>query len=129
MDGDLAPLSGLVEVAERFDAMRGRGEAHCTRAFGPDGGGAASSCGVADRVHVRVGTLSKALGSVGGFVAGSRRLIDHPGNHARSLIYSTALPPAAAAAATAALAIAGAEPWRRVRVFAHGDRVRAALTG
>ena len=119
MDGDLAPLAALVDLAERFGAMLLADEAHGTGVFGPDGRGAASACGVEGRVHVKVGTLSKALGSVGGFVAGSRRLIDHLVNHARPLIYSTALPPAAAGAATGRLADhRGSEPWRRERVFA-----------
>jgi 8-amino-7-oxononanoate synthase len=128
MDGDLAPLVELVELAERSGAMLLVDEAHGTGVFGPDGRGAASECGVAGRIPIRVGTLSKALGSLGGFVAGSRRLIDRLVNHAPTLIYSTALPPAAAVAAQAALAIAQAEPWRRERVRVLGDRLRGALT-
>lgn len=127
MDGDLAPLAEIVDVAERHGAMLLVDEAHGTGVFGPDGRGAASACGVAERVPVRVGTLSKALGSIGGFVAGSRRLIDHLVNRAPTLIYSTALPPAAAAAAREALAIARAEPWRRERVHVLGDRLRRSL--
>jgi 8-amino-7-oxononanoate synthase len=127
MDGDLAPLADLADLAERFGAMLLVDEAHGTGVFGPDGRGAAAACGVAERVHVRVGTLSKALGSLGGFVAGSRRLIDWLTNHARTLVYSTALPPAAAAAAAAALGIARAEPWRRARVLQGGRSLVAAL--
>jgi 8-amino-7-oxononanoate synthase len=120
MDGDIAPLAGLVDAAERAGAMLLVDEAHGTGVFGPDGRGAAAACGVAGRVHVKVGTLSKALGSLGGFVAGSQALIDWLTNHARTLVYSTALPPAAAAAATQALAIARSEHWRRERVLALG---------
>ena len=127
MDGDLAPLDLLADLAERFGAMLLVDEAHGTGVFGPDGRGAASEHGVADRVPIKVGTLSKALGSVGGFVAGSRRLIDWLINHSRTLIYSTSLPPAAASAARAALAIAQAEPWRRDRVRALGETLRDAL--
>src|SRR5205085_6409925 len=127
MDGDLAPLAELADVADRAGAMLLVDEAHGTGVFGPDGRGAASGCGVAARVHVRVGTLSKALGSIGGFVAGSRRLIDWLTNHARTLIYSTALPPPAAAAAHAALAIVAAEPNRRAHLMGLAGRLRTAL--
>ena len=127
MDGDLAPLDALADLAEEFGAMLLVDEAHGTGVFGPDGRGASSAFGVADRVHARVGTLSKALGSSGGFVAGSRRLVDWLTNHARPLIFSTAMPPACAAAALAALRAAESEPWRRARVHALGDRLRDGL--
>lgn len=127
MDGDLAPLAGLADLAEGFDAILLVDEAHATGLLGPDGQGASSACGVSGRVHVRVGTLSKAIGSLGGFVVGSRRLIDWLVNHARTQIYSTSLPAAAASAALEALKIATAEPWRRRQVLAHAIRVRTAL--
>jgi 8-amino-7-oxononanoate synthase len=127
MDGDLAPLRRLVEVAEAFDAMLLVDEAHGTGVFGSTGRGAAEACGVCERVPIRVGTLSKALGSIGGFVAGSRRLVDHLIHRAPSLVYSTSLPPAAAAAASAALGIVRNEPQRRARVFEMADSLRAGL--
>ena len=126
MDGDLAPLADLVLIAERFGAMLMVDEAHGTGVYGPDGRGGASEAGVAERVPVRVGTLSKALGSIGGFVVGSRLLIDHLINRAPTLIYSTALPPAAVAAALEALRIVQVEPWRRERARTLGRRVRDA---
>jgi len=128
MDGDLAPLAALADLAEEAGAMLLVDEAHGTGVSGPDGRGACAACGVADRVPIRVGTLSKALGSLGGFVAGPRRLVDHLLARARPLLFSTSLPPAAAAAARAALAISRAEPWRRDRARALGDRLRAALS-
>jgi 8-amino-7-oxononanoate synthase len=127
MDGDLAPLPALADLAEQAGALLLVDEAHATGVFGPDGRGSAAACGVEGRVHVKVGTLSKALGSLGGFVAGSRRLVDWLINHARPLVYSTALPPAAAAAATAALAIARAEPWRRERLLDLGRALARSL--
>jgi 8-amino-7-oxononanoate synthase len=127
MDGDLAPLDRIAELGDEHGAMFLVDEAHGTGVFGRDGRGAASELGVADRVTIKVGTLSKALGSVGGFVAGSARLIDWLTNHARSLIFSTAAPAATVAAAGEALRIVGAEPERRARARALGDRLRTAL--
>lgn len=124
MDGDVAPLDRLVAIADRFGAILLVDEAHGTGVYGGGGRGSCEEMGVADRVPVRVGTLSKALGSLGGFVAGSRRLIDHIQNRAPSFIYSTALPPAACAAAAEALRIALAEPWRRDRCRSLGRLLR-----
>jgi len=129
MDGDLAPLAGLAGLADRFGAMLLVDEAHGTGVHGPGGRGAASASGVDRGVHVKVGTLSKALGSVGGFVAGSRRLVDRLVNHARTMIYSTGLPPAAAAAAARALEILEAEPWLRAGLMARAAAFREALPG
>ena len=128
MDGDLAPLGRLADLAEEFGAMLLVDEAHGTGVFGPEGRGACAECGVAERVPIRVGTLSKALGSLGGFVAGPGRLIDYLVAHARPLLYSTALPAAAAAAAGQALVLSLAEPWRRERVHASAGRLRRALS-
>ncbi|MEW4567149.1 8-amino-7-oxononanoate synthase [Tautonia sp. JC769] len=129
MDGYLAPIPELVAIAERFGAMLLVDEAHGTGVFGPEGRGASEALGVAGRVPIRVGTLSKAIGSVGGFVAGSRRLVDHLNNHAPTLVYSTAMPPAAAGAAREALRIIREEPWRRERVQGLGRRLREGLRG
>jgi len=129
MDGDLAPLADLAAIADRFDAILLADEAHGTGVYGPDGRGASAELGVAERVHVRVGTLSKALGSAGGFVAGSRALVEWMIQAARPLIYSTAMPAPSAAAATRALAIARAEPWRRERARALGSRLRGGIEG
>ncbi len=121
MDGDLAPLDRLVELADRYGAMMLVDEAHATGVFGPDGRGASSHFGVADRVEIRVGTCSKALGGLGGFVAGSRRLIAWLTNRARPWIYSTAQPPAVVAATREALRIAQNEPWRSRAVLDLAD--------
>ena len=127
MDGDLAPLSALAALAERYDAMLLADEAHATGVFGEHGRGAAEAQGVEDRVPIRVGTLSKALGSAGGFVAGSRALIEWLVNRARPYVFSTASPPAVAAAALAALEIVQAEPNRRTELLARAAELRASL--
>lgn len=127
MDGDLAPLGELAEVAERFDAMLLVDEAHATGVFGRHGRGVAEHLGVEERIPIRIGTLSKALGSIGGFVAGSRALVEWLVNRARPYIFSTAAPAATAAAAIAALDIVRDEPSRRTELLARGESLRAEL--
>ena len=127
MDGDLAPLERLAELAERHDAMLMVDEAHATGVFGQQGRGVCEYLGVEDRVHIRVGTLSKALGSSGGFVAGSRRLIDWLVNRARPYIFSTAPPAPAAAAAIMAIQIVQDEPRRRAQLLARAERLRGRI--
>lgn len=128
MDGDLAPLGEIADLCERFDAMLLVDEAHATGVLGPDGRGASSELGVCERVSIRVGTLSKALGSLGGFAVGERRTIDWIMNRAPTFLFSTSLPPAVVAAATAALAIVKSEPERRARVLDLAAELRRGVS-
>ena len=127
MDGDLAPLAELVPVARRHDAWLVVDEAHATGVFGRRGGGLVSELGLTEAVDVQIGTLSKALGSLGGYVAGSRTLVDWVTNAARTFVYTTALPPAAVAAARAAVAVLETEPERRERIWSHAAWLRGRL--
>ncbi len=130
MDGDRAPLAEIAALAKRHGAWLMVDEAHSTGVFGPRGGGLAAELGLTDAIDVHVGTLGKALGSFGAYVAGSRALIELLVNRARSFIFTTGLPPAAAAAATAAIRIAEREPARARTLLEHarrlGSRLRAA---
>jgi len=103
MDGDLAPLRDIVELKDRYGAWLMLDEAHATGLFGEHRRGLAEACELAGRVEIQMGTLGKALGAAGGYICGSRALIDLLINRARSFIFSTAPVPAAAAAATAAI--------------------------
>jgi 8-amino-7-oxononanoate synthase len=127
MHGDLAPLPELARLAEAYDCMLMIDEAHATGVLGERGRGVAELQGVEDRVHVRVGTLSKALGCHGGFVSGSRRLVDWLVNRARPYLFSTAAPPAGAAAALAALDVVASEPQRRTQLLETAAGLRSRL--
>ncbi|MDA1052834.1 MAG: 8-amino-7-oxononanoate synthase [Planctomycetota bacterium] len=127
MDGDLAPLCDLAALAEQFDAMLMVDEAHATGVFGDHGRGTVEHWGVEDGVHVRVGTLSKAAGSIGGFVVGSRSLIEWIANRARPYVFSTAPPEAIAAAGLAALQRIEDEPHRRTELLSRADQLRRRL--
>jgi 8-amino-7-oxononanoate synthase len=127
VDGDLGPLKELVELKERYDAWLMIDEAHATGVLGPGGAGLAQALGLTAKVDIHMGTFSKALGSLGGYVAGDRRLIDYLHNRARSFIYSTALPPPVLGAIQAALKIVREEPERRVGLLEKSAKFRQSL--
>lgn len=116
MDGDVAPLEGLCDLAEQYDAHVIVDEAHGTGVLGSDGSGSCAELGVKSRVAVRIGTLSKAIGSHGGFVVGPQVVIDYLVNRCRSLIFSTAGSPLAISAAITAVQSITREPHRRQHV-------------
>jgi 8-amino-7-oxononanoate synthase len=127
MDGDLAPLREIAAIAQSKGCMLLVDEAHATGVFGEQGRGVCEHLGVEDRVHIRVGTLSKALGCSGGFVAGSENLIRWLVNRARPYVFSTAPPAANAAAALAAIDIVEREPQRRIALLASAAALRSQL--
>ena len=127
MDGDLAPLADIVASARRHDAWTVVDEAHATGVFGPTGAGLVEQCGLTGAIDVQIGTLSKALGSLGGFVAGSRGLVEWVLNAARTFVYTTALPPPVVAASRAALGVMAAEPERRPRLWSNAATLRGSL--
>ena len=127
MDGDYAPLAGIVELKERYGAWLMLDEAHAVGLYGPLGQGLAAAGGLGERIEIRMGTLGKAVGAAGGFICGSRQLVDLLVNKARSFIFSTAPSPALSAAARAGVElIQGAEGqslrgqlWQRVDELRH----------
>ncbi len=127
VDGDLAPLWELVALKERYGAWLMIDEAHATGVLGPGGAGLAQALGLAAGVDVHMGTFSKALGSLGGYVAGERRLIEYLHNKARSFIYTTAMPPPVLGAIQAALKIVREEPERRLRLLQESEKFRRGL--
>ncbi len=122
MDGDMAPLPELVSLAKKYGAALMVDDAHATGVLGDTGRGTTEHFGLRGQVLVQMGTLGKALGSFGAFVAGGRTLIDYLVNRSRSFIFSTALPPMVCAASIAALDIIDREPERRERL--RGNRTR-----
>ncbi len=127
MDGDVAPLAELVQIKRRFDAQLLIDEAHATGVMGADGRGVGEMLGVEDDIDATVGTLSKAIGALGGFVAGPAALIDTIRNTGGAFIYTTAPPPAVCAAALAAIDIIRDQPQRRRRLLDMADQLREGL--
>ncbi|HEY9668701.1 MAG TPA: 8-amino-7-oxononanoate synthase [Coleofasciculaceae cyanobacterium] len=127
MDGDLCPLPEIVAIAEEFSCMVLVDEAHATGVLGSTGAGCVEHFGCTGQPLIQVGTLSKALGSLGGYVAGSATLIDFLRNRAPSWIYTTALSPADTAAALAAIQIVQEEPERRTQLHANVDTLKQLI--
>jgi glycine C-acetyltransferase len=135
MDGDLGPVKALCEIAEESGAIMMVDDAHATGVFGRNGRGTVDHFGVHGRVQIQVGTLSKAIGTLGGYVAGSRTLIDYLRQRARPFIFSTSHPPAVVAASIAAVEVLLEEPaiidrlWENTRFFKDGLRAIGFNTG
>ncbi len=127
MDGDIAPLSDICDLAARHDAMVLVDDAHGFGVLGADGGGTVEHFGLEGDKIIQMGTLSKAVGALGGYIAGSRSLIELLINRARGFIFTTGLPPATLAAANAALDIIRSTPELRQRLFSHAKCLKTAL--
>jgi glycine C-acetyltransferase len=127
MDGDVCKLPEIVEISKRHGARVLIDEAHSTFIYGENGRGVAEQFGLEDEIDIHVGTLSKALGAQGGFVAGSASLCKYMEGFARSRLFSCALSPVVAAGALEALRIAGREPGLRARLWANVAHIRRLL--
>lgn len=127
MDGDLCPLPELLDIAEEFSCMLLIDEAHSTAVLGKTGAGCVEHFHSTGRILIQIGTLSKALGSLGGYVAGSANLIDYLRNRAPSWIYTTALSPADTAAALAAIKIVQQEPQRLMQLWRNVDYLKQLI--
>ena len=135
MDGDLGPLPALCELAEEFGCVMMVDDAHASGVFGDQGRGTVDHFGMHGRVQVQVGTLSKAIGALGGYVAGPRPLIEFLHHRARPFLFSTSHPPSVAATCIAALDVLETEPqwierlWANTRFFKAGLQALGFDTG
>jgi 8-amino-7-oxononanoate synthase len=129
MEGDIADVPRLLEIAHRYGAALAVDDAHAVGVLGPKGDGTAAHFGLADDVDITVGTFSKSLASIGGFVAGSESVIHYLKHHSRPLIFSAALPPANTAGVLAALEVLVREPDRRARLWENTRRFQEGCRG
>ncbi len=127
MDGDIAPLPDIYDLAAQYEAMLLVDDAHGFGVLGRDGSGTVAHFGLENRDIIQMGTLSKAIGALGGYIAGSRALVELLINKARGFIFTTGLPPATLAAANAALSVMRSSPDLRQRLFLHARTLKTAL--
>ncbi len=127
MDGDIAPIGAICDLAERFGAMTYLDEVHAVGLYGAHGGGVSERDAVAHRIDVIEGTLAKGFGVLGGYIAGRADIVDYVRSVAAGLIFTTALPPAIAAAALASVRLVKADATRRVRLAERAAALKSAL--
>jgi glycine C-acetyltransferase len=127
MDGDVAPLPEIVTLAETHGAFVMVDDAHASGVMGPNGRGTPAHFGLSDRVQIQIGTLSKAVGAIGGYVAGERRLIDYLVSVARPFIFSSSHPPSVVATCSAAVDVMLDEPERIKKLWENADYLKAGL--
>ena len=128
MDADIAPIPAICDLATRHGAMTYLDEVHAVGMYGPSGGGVAAREGVADRIDVIEGTLAKAFGCHGGYIAGDATVVDYIRSCAPGFIFTTSLPPMVAAAALASVRHVRGDPVRRTRLFERAETLKRRLT-